>query len=105
MLFEKLCCSAGLHVQIKESYYLDSSKALLSLSPFLWNHICRTPSICYHEWRRFSHRSKKIHHLVATLVFQSSVRMKTFSFQFVLNVKMAKVSMKITAGSLYLHSD
>lgn len=46
------------------------------------------------NWRGFSDRSKKIHYLITTPVLLSLVRMRNFSFKFILNVKMAKVSMR-----------
>lgn len=55
---------------------------------------CLLPGAEKLHQRGFSDGSKEIHHLLATQVMLSLVRMKNFSFQFVLNVKMAKVSMR-----------
>lgn len=52
--------------------------------------------------RGFSDKSNEICHLLATQVMLSLLRMKNFSFQFVLNVKMTKVSMRSDCCNLVL---
>lgn len=71
----RLCFPFPLEVHVQEIKYLSPGAEKL------------------HQ-RGFSDRSNEIYHLLATQVMLSLLRMKSFSFQFVLNVKMAKVSMR-----------